>query len=162
MTLGLENTTLDSFVPVYDAIPAKWEDARPFVVEQLKMMANAINIREIGWFLDEELISGKIYIPGSETPNNSGTNENFRTVLRKVIEFPVVSAGVNTQPHGITVDANFTLIQLFGSVTNAAAFTGRPVPNGSDTISYDATNIIMTTSAAYTRGLAVIEYIQEL
>ena len=63
MTLGLDNTTLDSFVPVYDAIPAKWEDARPFVVEQLKMMANAINIREIGWFLDEELISGRFIFP---------------------------------------------------------------------------------------------------
>ena len=162
MTLGLDNTVLDSFVPVYDAIPEKWDDARPFVVEQLKMMSNAINIREIGWFLDQELITGKIYLPGVETANDSGTNENFRTILRKVVVFPVLNAGVNTQPHGVTVDGNFTLIQLFGAATNATAFTGEPIPNGADTITYDATNIIINVAAAYTRAVAVMEFLQEL
>ena len=36
---------LDSFVPVYDAVPDKWDDARPFIVEQLKRISNAVNIR---------------------------------------------------------------------------------------------------------------------
>lgn len=153
---------LESFVPVYDAVPEKWEDARPFMVEQLKRISNAVNIREIGWFLDEELLSGKAFIPGSTNMDNLSTSQTFRTILRKVIVFPGLSVGVNTQAHGLTVDANFSLIQLFGAATNATAFTGEPIPNGADTISYDATNIIITVAAAYTRAFAVIEFIQEL
>jgi hypothetical protein len=42
------------------------------------------------------------------------------------------------------------------AATNATAMTGEPIPNGSDTISYDATNIIITVAAAYTRAWAVI------
>jgi len=155
----MDSQEFESYVPVYDAIPDKWEDARPFIVEHLKKIANAVNVREIGWLLDEELLSGKAFIPGK---NTGGTSQQFRSVLRKVIVFPGLTVGVNTQPHGLTVDANFTLIQLFGAATNSVAFTGEPIPNGADTISYDATNIIITVAAAYTRAHAVIEYIEEL
>lgn|SRR5574338_568811 len=157
-----DDQTLESFVPVYDAIPDKWEDARPFVVEQLKRLANAVNIREIGWFLDQDLLSGKAFIPGEEALNDVGTSQTFRTILRKVIVFPGLSIGVNTQPHDITIDDNFSLIQLFGAATNVTTLTGEPIPNGADTISYNSTNIIITVSAAYTRAWAVIEYIMEL
>jgi hypothetical protein len=157
-----DNQQLESFVPVYDAVPDKWEDARPFIVEQLKKISIAVNIREIGFFLDEELLSGKAFIPGSESVNDLGTSQVFRTVLRKVIDFGALSAGVNTKAHGITIDANFTLVQLFASATNATAFTGEPIPNGADTITYDSTNIIITVAAAYDRCFAVIEYMQEL
>lgn len=157
-----DNQQLESFVPVYDAVPDKWEDARPFIVEQLKRISNAVNIREIGWFLDEELLSGKAFIPSDENLDNLSTSQVFRQVLRKVITFPGLTVGVNTQPHGIDIDANFSLIQLFASATDAVAFTGEPIPNGTDTITYDATDIIITVAAAYTRAWAVIEYIQEL
>jgi hypothetical protein len=154
-----DSQILESYVPVYDAIPEDWNEAKPFIVEQFKGLANAVNIREIGWFLDEELLSGKAFIPGMQT---GYTSQNFRTILRKVIEFPGLTAGVNTQPHGIVIDANFSLIQLFGAATNAVALTGEPIPNGADTISYDATDIIITVAASYTRAWAIIEYIQEL
>lgn len=162
MSMFSDAQQLESYVPVYDVIPEKWEEARPIIVEQMKRMSNAVNIREIGWFLDEELLSGKAFIPGINNILGAGTSQTFRTILRKVITFPGLAVGVNTQPHGLTVDANFSLIQLFGAATNAVAFTGEPLPNGADTITYDATNIIITVAAAYTRAWAVIEYIQEL
>ncbi len=157
-----DNQQLESFVPVYDAIPEKWEDAQPFMVEQLKRISNAVNIREIGWFLDEELLSGKAFIPGSQDMNDLSTSQVFRTILRKVIVFPGLVVGPNTQAHNITIDANFSLIQLFGAATDAVAFTGEPIPNGADSINYTSTDIIITVAAAYTRAWAVIEYIQEL
>jgi len=157
-----DSQVLESYVPVYDVIPEKWEDARPFVVEQLKKITNAVNIREIGWFLDEELLSGKAFIPGLNNVTNQGTTQQYRQILRKVIEFPGLVIGANVQPHGITVDANFSLIQLFGAATNAVALTGEPIPNGADTITYNAVNIIITVGAAYTRAWAICEYIQEL
>lgn len=163
----IDSQTLESYVPVYDVAPATWEEGRAFLVEQLKKHAQAINIREIGYFLDEELLSGKSFIPAISTGGGS-TSQAFRTILRKVIEFPGLVIGPNTQPHGIFIDANFSLIQLFGAATNATALTGIPIPNGSlvagkeATISYDANNIIINVKSAYTRAWAIIEYIQEL
>ncbi len=157
-----DSQIFESYVPVYDVVPDKWEDARPFIVEQLKKITNAVNIREIGWFLDEELLSGKAFIPGLNNALDGGTTQQYRQILRKVIEFPGLVIGANVQPHGITVDANFSLIQLFGAATNATTLTGEPIPNGADTITYDVTNIIITVGAAYTRSFAIIEYIQEL
>ncbi len=162
MTIPIDSQNLESYVPVYDAAPKTWEEGMPFIVEQLKKLANAVNAREIGFFLDQELLSGKSFIPGINIATDGGSSQQFRTILRKVIIFPGLTIGVNTQPHGITVDANFSLIQLFGAGTNATALTGEPIPNGTDTISYTSTNIIITVAAAYTRAWAVIEYIQEL
>jgi len=162
MTTPSDNEFFESYLPVYDTVPENWEDARAFLVEQLKRISNAVNLREIGWFLDEEVLSGKAFIPSPGSILASQTSQNFRTILRKVIVFPGLTIGLNTQPHEILVDANFTLIQLFAAATNATAFTGEPIPNGSDTISYDATNIYITVAAAYDRCYAVIEYLQEL
>lgn len=155
----IDSQQLESYVPVYDAIPEKWEDSRPFIVEQLKKISNAVNSREIGFFLDEELLSGKSFIPGSNATDES---DNFRSILRKVIVFPGLSPGVNTQQHGIFIDSSFSLMQLYASATNSATLTGIPIPNGTSTISYNATNIVITVASAYDRAWAVIEYIQEL
>ena len=151
----------ESYVPVYDAVPEKWEDAREFLVEHLKKISNAVNIREIGWLLDEELISGKQFIPSpSSTTASSSTSEQYRTVFRKVIDFSPLAIGVNSKPHGIVVNANFTLIDLWGAATDTGALTGNPInqPN----ITYDVTNINITSAKVYQRAYAFIEYIQEL
>jgi len=162
MTTPSDNQQLESYVPVYDSIPEKWEDARAFIVEQLKKVSTAINLREIGWFLDEELLTGKAFIPSPGNISASQTSQNFRTILRTVVPFPGLSPGLNSQPHNITIDSNFSLMQLYAAATNDTTLTGEPIPNGADTITYDATNINITVAAAYTRAWAVIEYIQEL
>ena len=161
-TLASDSQILESYVPVYDVIPEKWDDAKPFIVEQLKNLALAVNAKEIGFFLDQELLSGKSFVPGVNEVIGGETSQQFRSILRIVVVFPGLTVGVNTQPHNIKVDANFSLIQLWGSATNATALTGEPIPNGADTISYDSTNIIITVAAAYTRAWAIMEYIQEL
>lgn len=162
MVVPIDSQTLESYVPVYDVAPESWEEGRTFIVEQLKKYGNAINAREIGFFLDEELLSGKAFIPGVNQISEGGTSQQFRSILRKVIVFPGLTAGLNTQPHGITIDANFSLIQLWGAATNATTLTGEPIPNGADTISYNSTNIIITVAGTYTRAWAVMEYLQEL
>jgi hypothetical protein len=148
----------ESYVPVYDAVPEKWEDARPFIVEVLKKITNGVNLREIGWYLDEELLSGKAFIPGVTPPgDNPG---QFRQILRKVIIVGPVTAGVTSVPHGIVVDANFTLIDLWATFSNTTALVGTIVSN-SDTINYDVTNINITSNGTYNLCFAFIEYCQE-
>ena len=151
----------ESYVPVYDTVPEKWEEARDFLVEQLRKISDAVNIREIGWLLDEELLSGQQFFPAGTL---SGTTQQFRSVLRKVIDFSPLTIGANSKAHGITFDSNFSLIQLYAAATDSMGLTAIPIPDGTagNTISMDATNIIINSTAAYDRAFAVVSYIQEV
>lgn len=151
---------LESFVPVYDAVPESWEEAKPFIVEQLKRISNAVNIREIGWFLDEELLSGKAFIPAAGAIAVSATNQVFRTVLRKVIVFPGLVAGANSIAHGITNDDNYEQIALWACATNSTTLTSTVFGN-SDTIRVVGPDVIITSDGTYDRCKAYLEYIQE-
>ena len=150
----------ESFVPVYDAVPEKWEDARPFLVETLKKVSNAVNIRTIGWLLDEELLSGQAFIP-VPVPAGDATPPQFRSVLRKVIDLGALAAGANAGvPHGITFDNRFTLIDLWVSGTNSGTLTARAI-SGNDVL-MDAVDIVVTSPQAFDRAYCVCEYIQEI
>lgn len=173
MTSPSDNQQLESYVPVYDVVPENWEEARAFLVEQLKRLALAVNIREIGWFLDEELLSGKAFIPGTNNVASAGTSQTFRTVLRKVIDFGALpNAATKSVPHGINFDANFSLVFMGAYATNPTAFIAFPIPYADPillvnhvALTMDATNVNITTGinySAWTRCFVTIEYIQEL
>ena len=168
MTSSFDSQNFDSFVPVYDVVPEKWEDARPFLVEQLKKISNGINIREIGWFLDVELLSGKQFFTDQTI---TGTSEQFRSVFRKVIDFgQLPNAGTKSLPHGITFDVNFTLVSMWLSATDpvnfkafSLAYWAKNIP-GDIILNMDATNVNVTTASNYTaykRSFIVIEYLLE-
>ncbi len=147
---------LESYVPVYDTVPEKWEDAHGFLVEQLKKISNAVNIRTIGWLLDEELLSGQQFIPRATAPVGE-----YRSILRKVVNTGALVAGVNAGVnHGITFDANFTLIDLWVSGTNSGTLTARRI-TGNDVL-MNATQIVITSPQVFNRSYCVIEYIREL
>lgn len=151
MSSTSQNQVFETFVPVYDVVPEKWDDARQFLVEHLKKISNAVNAREICWYLNENVLSGKQFFPG--------TSGEFRSIFRLIVDFSPLTIGVNSKPHGITIDANFRLIALYGACSDAVAFTGGPInqPN----IDYDATNINITSTAAFDYAQAVMEFIQE-
>lgn len=168
-----DDQQLESFVPVYDAVPEQWEDARPFIVEQFKRISNAVNIREIGWFLDQELLSGKAFIPGATALSDLSTSQTFRQVLRKVIDFgPLPAAGTKAVPHGITVDANFTLVQLYAAATDPVAFQSIPIPyvdpanlTFSIRLALVGNNVQISVGvdrSNFTRCFVVLEFLQEL
>lgn len=172
MTVSIDSQYFESYVPVYDVAPKTWEEAMPFVVEQLKKLANAVNAREIGFFLDQELLSGKAFIPGINNVVDGGTSQTFRSILRKVIDFGALpAAGTKSVAHGIVFDANFTLIQIWASATDPAALVALPIPFASPTLvnsislTMDATNVniaVGVNRSSFTRCFVIIEYIQEL
>jgi hypothetical protein len=116
-------------------------------------------VRTIGWLLDEELLSGQAFIPGVTIPgNNPG---QFRQVLRKVIDVGPLLAGVNPPvAHGITFDANFTLIDLWVAGTNATTLTARNI--SANDVLMTSTDIEITSPQAFERAYAFVEYSQEL
>ena len=151
----------ESYVPVYDTVPEKWEDARQFLVEHLRKIANAVNIREIGWLLDQELLSGQQFIPSATATDPSSSNsQQFRSVLRKVIDVGPIPVGNKSVAHGIVFDVNFTLMHLYGAATNSTTFKASPI--SFQTPAIDVTNINITSTAAYDRGFVVAEYCQEV
>lgn len=157
MTTPNDSQIFESYVPVYDVVPEEWDKARQFLVEHLKKISNAVNIRTIGWLLDEELLSGQQMFPGTTSSND----QQFRSVLRKVINTGALIAGANPGvPHGIVFDVNFTLVDLWVAGTNSSTFTARRI-TGNDVL-MDATNIIITSPQIFDRSFAFIEYLQEL
>lgn len=156
-----DDQQLENFVPVYDVMPDRWEDARPAVVEQLKRIANAINVREIGFFLDQEVLAGKLFIPGVNIETGGGSSQQFRTVLRIVVDVGPIVAGVNMIAHNITNDANYTQIALWACATNSTTLTSTVFGN-SNTIRVVGANILITSDGTYDRCNAVLEYITEV
>lgn len=148
----------ESYVPVYDAVPETWEDGREFLVEHLKKISNAVNIREIGWLLDEELLAGKQFIPGTSSANN----QTFRSVFRKVIDTGALVAGLNPgKLHGIKFDTNFTLVDLWVSATQDATPIANTFSDPSN-VSIGVTNINIISPLAYDRSFAFVEYLLEI
>jgi hypothetical protein len=165
--VNITSQEFESFVPVYDAIPETWEEGREFLVETLRKISNAINVREIGWLLDEELLNGQQFFPGTSSSND----QLFRSVFRKVIDFGTLpNTGTKTVPHGITFDSNFTLLHLYGAATDPIGLVAfdlghaAAAPNQVE-LFMNATNIVIITGSdrsAYTRTFITIEYIQEI
>lgn len=161
MTTPIDSQIFESFVPVYDAVPAKWEEARPFIVEHLKKVSNAINIRQIGWFLDEELLSGNLFIPGLSNDENDGTSQQYRTILRKVVDVGPLVAGVNAPiAHGVNFDANLTSIDSWVEATNSN--TLQAVKLVYPQLVINGPNIDINSPAVFDRAFFIWEYIQEL
>ncbi len=150
------NENQESYLPIYDMVPEEWAEAREFLVENLKKISELINIREIGWVLEDELLTGKNFQPSVNEP------QEFRSIFRKLIDFSPLAAGVNIRPHGITFDINFTLIQIYGGATNTTTFTAAPIPGGLMTVTMDALNITVNSPSAFQRAWVVIEYILEV
>lgn len=156
--MSFDSTQLESYVPVYDVVPEEWNDARPFLVETLKKITNAVNIRTIGWLLDEELLSGQSFVPGATVAGNNPAQN--RQVLRMVINCAPLAAGANAVPHSIQVDSKFTLVDMWVAVTNSAAPEARVITGNNVSITPGILGII--SPGAYDRAWAVVEYMQEV
>lgn len=152
--MSFTDQQLESYLPVYDVVPEEWENARQFLVEQLRRISNVTNLREIGFYLDEELLSGKQFIPGS------ANNQEYRSVFRKVVDMGSIAIGLNTVPHGITFDSNFTLIDSYISCTDSVGFVAATYV--APEVNMDVTNITFTSPIAYDRAYCILEYLLEL
>jgi len=145
----------EAFLPVYDAIPELWEEAKPFLVENLKKISQGVNDREIGLYLDNQLLTGGQFIPVATS------TQEYRSIFRKVINTGALIAGVNTFPHGVTFDVNFTLIDLWVSATDSVGFNAITMSDPAN-VTMDATNINITSPSAFDRSFAFVEYILEI
>jgi hypothetical protein len=151
---SITSQKFESFVPVYDAIPEEWKDARPFAVEMFRKVSNGVNAREIGFYLEEELLTGGQFVP------STASQGEFRAIFRKVIDCGALVVGAKSVAHGINFDINFTLIDLWVSATNSTTFNAITMSDPQN-VTMDATNINIISPGVFDRSFAFVEYILE-
>lgn len=144
----------ESYVPIYDAIPEDWDEAKVALTERLRKITESLNAKEIGFYLEEELLAGSQFSGPDGNPNE------FRSIFRKVVDASPLDLGANSFAHGINIDANFTLIKMHVSATDSTALTSKIIAD--DDVDLDAVNINITSPAMFDRACAIIEYILEV
>lgn len=89
--------------------------------QNLGLMADAINKKEFGYYLNQPLVNGKAFYNSAATAQVN-SEEQLRPNYRTVVNFPLISSGSNTQPHGLTIGPTwqFTFI---GGVANSYTFS---------------------------------------
>lgn len=157
----IPNNEYNEQIPVYDTLPDTWEEGRLSLVERTKKLANGINIRSVGWYIDVEILTGKKFIPTS-------TSQDFRDIFRKTFDIGALpNNGIKNVAHGITeIPINFRLLSMWGAATNTTSGSSIPLPYTSIAgnhvdIKMDTTNIIITTNldySLYDESVIVMEY----
>ena len=153
------NDLLESYLPVYDTVPEEWESARQFLVENMKRISNIVNAREIGFYLEDELLSGKQFFPTKDGGATAEQKQQNRDIFRKVIDMGAIVVGANSVAHGITFDDKFSLIQNYVSCTNSVTFNAATYV--APEVNIDVTNVTFTSPQAYDRAYCIIEYLLE-
>jgi len=145
---------LETYLPIYDAVPPEWEQSRPFFVEQLKRISNSVNDKVNGLYIDDETLTGKQFI------SDNGVANDFRSVFRKTIPVQPLVAGANSFPHNLTFDSNFTGVIYY--VTATDSISKRMITMTYPYVDSSSTDILINSPAAFDRAYAVVEYLREI
>lgn len=144
------------FVPLYRQFPtADAQNLEKQLVNFHNQTNFAVNNRTISTFQTDTIPNGERWFPvtGSMT---------LRDGNRRVLQFPSILSGITTIPHGITWTH---MTRIYGTAENTMG-QGIPLEHSTATevvsLSYDQTNVYITTTTAnwvgYS-GTVVIEWI---
>lgn len=162
MSFSSDNPLQTNQLPISVEFPTEPKLLQVINTETYKRTANAVNTKESGLYLNQEMASFKQYF----TPDNPMKNRN---VYRKVIDFGALpNTAVKTVAHGIAFDSDSTLVQLYGAATDPTALQYIPLPYSSAAgdpieLSANSTNIRIRTLSdwtSYTRCYVVIEWLK--
>ena len=141
----------------------------------LNDISSAVNTKDSGLYTDEEVITGKQFIPIYST--DKGANLNYRDVFRKVIDFGALpDSSTKNIAHGITTTQDYSLVGFYGTATQPGVSTlesgisinyvNVAAPADGVQLDIDETNVSITTTTAnytiYTRCFITVEYIKLL
>lgn len=163
-----------SFVPttnVWDtgeiyAIESLDDQLRELLVrlyQNLNLMATVLNNKESGYYPLQEFLTSALYF----NPNSTDVNKQ-RNEFLKVINTGALGAGATTKAHGITVDANWNLVYIYGSATDNIGNNYYPMNftqnGGTNNLSLrmDATDVIISngTGVNFTSSIVIIKYLK--
>lgn len=134
--------------------------------QYLNDIATATNSKDSGIYDSIQTVTGQQFLPTFS--NTTGSNANYRGVLRKVVDFGALpNATSKTVAHGITFNTNQSVTKLYAAATDPNT-SWIPIPFASPTLNLnislemDTTNITITTGVdrtGYTRCFVIVEWI---
>lgn len=159
---------------VIDAININSQEFKDFLVrlyQTTNNIANAVNIRDAGYYVETEFVNGQIWFPNPNLSSKTTQAPDHRQVFRKVINFGALpNTATKTAVHGIEPTTAFTFTRMYATATDTTARTYLPIPYASATaanvieLSADATNVSITTGVdrtSYDTCYVVVEYIKQ-
>jgi hypothetical protein len=130
--------------------------------QNLNNMSVALNNKISGYYVQQEFnTSGLYFNPNSTDPNK------LRSEFAITIDTGALGAGATTVAHGLTIDSNWKLTQIYGAATKTTG-TYYPLPYVDSagvlniSLSMNATNILITNSSGITfnSSIVVIKYVK--
>lgn len=142
-------------------LPDNFEDFHEVFERDYKKLIDAVNSKESGLYLPQELATFQLYF-NEDTPNVN------RNVYRKLVVFgPLPDASEKRVQHEITFTNVTRLTRMYGAATDPSGIQFIPLPFSSPTLinnvtlEANETDIIITTGADfsnYEETTVVIEY----
>lgn len=139
--------------------------------QNLSNMANLLNIKDSGYYVQNEFLNSQGFFQNPSTTTNTTINPELRNVFRTVVNFGALpNAGATSVNHGISVTSTYTFTRIYGCASNpGTAFIPIPYASSVDVahniqLDVNATQVTITTGAnysAYTTTYVVLEYIKQ-
>ena len=133
-------------------------------------IALVLNIKDSGYYSQEEFLNGQLYFPNPFTTQVSPSGIQYRQVFRTTVNFGALpNAGTISIPHNVNITPGYTVTRIYGAATNSGSTSFIPIPYSSPTlnknieINADALNINITTAidySAYINTYVVFEYLK--
>lgn len=166
MSYGPPNT-ISPYLPDEFQLPTDEKQYREFIAERERRTASSLNVREIGQFELQELLSGQTWFTVNSNPKQS------RSVFRKVIDFGPLGSPSKSVAHGITITSTGFFTKVIAVAKNPTAPAGKPkyfqipyaspVLNDNIEIFCDDTKVYIKTGknqVDVTQVYCVLEYIK--
>lgn len=155
-----------AFLPTTLILPSleEGEEHNLILTDFLKKMISAVNSKDIGQYMNQEVVTGQKFF----TPGENGV---LRDSMRKVIDFGALpSSTTKPVPHEIDFTPQTILTRIYATATDPDTnyipipYINTTTPGDSVEMFIDAININIRTTTAnfvnFTTCYVVLEYIQ--
>lgn len=155
-----------TFIPL--SYPVVTDDPKELIVrlyQYLNQMANAVNLKESGYYTLTEFVTGGLYFPNPALTSSQTQKAVYRPVFRLVVDFGALPNNTTSSvAHGLTIDSTYSFTHIYATASDPVNLLYFPIPTTGVTITVDDTNVNITTTSdltAYTTCFVVLEYIKQ-
>jgi hypothetical protein len=158
--------SISSYLPDEFQLPDDENEFKEFYAERERITSSVLNIREIGQYQLQELLTAQTWFPIANT-NAPGKSNIQRYVFRKVIQSgQLPNNSIQTIPHGINMQPTGFFTNMYATSNDGTTYImvpySAPAP-GQITIYADRTNVYIQTYeswAGYNNTNVILEYIK--
>lgn len=136
--------------------------------QNINNISNLINIKDSAYYDVNEILNGQQFFPNPNLSTQVGTQQAYRAVIRKTINFGgLPNAGTTSIAHNIAINSQYSFTRIYGVASDQTNKVFIPIPYASPTlnknieINVDATNVNITTGidrTSFTICYVVLEY----